>query len=286
MDSLVCNVQCPWNQLRLLCFSETDQSSIVPASSFERRPGGALYSATEEGGVDTTATALLNANGKRARPSSGPAGSNNSSNGVSGAPSSSSGSRRFLPTPSPFPALEQWLLKQLRPRSPEARIRGWTYFKEAAASSAASSSSSSDVARHSVSFTVDGDRWCGNIGRAHRSNGVWFVLDLVACTAVQRCWDPQCKYYSSPPITVPTFLCDQARGNDDDDDEEDEAAAALLERIEQKTTSAAATTKATPTVAATTRPSSFLDDEDDEWDEVAIAAADAAIQRAQQAQKK
>jgi len=114
---------------------------------------------------------------------------------------------------------------------------------------------------------VDGDRYCGNIGRAHRSNGVWYVLDLVSCTAVQRCWDPQCKYFSSRPITVPTFLCEQARADEDEEEEED---AAFAELDEQKATAAAAS-------APEMEKRSSLLDEDDEWDEAALAAAEAAI---------
>ncbi len=30
-------------------------------------------------------------------------------------------------------------------------------------------------------LNMRGNRWCGNIGRAHKSNGVFYVIDLQAC---------------------------------------------------------------------------------------------------------
>lgn len=37
------------------------------------------------------------------------------------------------------------------------------------------------------------NRWCGNVRRAHRSNNVMFIVDLVQQTIYQKCHDPQCQ---------------------------------------------------------------------------------------------
>jgi hypothetical protein len=46
-------------------------------------------------------------------------------------------------------------------------------------------------------LNMRGNRWCGNIGRAHKSNGIFYVVDLQACSspaaavafpAYQLCW--------------------------------------------------------------------------------------------------
>ena len=46
-------------------------------------------------------------------------------------------------------------------------------------------------------LNMRGNRWCGNVGRAHKSNGIFYVVDLQACSgpfaavaspAHQLCW--------------------------------------------------------------------------------------------------
>lgn len=37
------------------------------------------------------------------------------------------------------------------------------------------------------------NRWCGNVRRAHRSNNVMFIVDLVQQVIYQKCHDPQCQ---------------------------------------------------------------------------------------------
>ena len=43
-------------------------------------------------------------------------------------------------------------------------------------------------------LNIRGNRWCGNVGREHRSNGVFFVVDLQQGTWTQRCYDPDCRH--------------------------------------------------------------------------------------------
>lgn len=35
-------------------------------------------------------------------------------------------------------------------------------------------------------LNMRGNRWCGNIGRAHKSNGIFYVVDLQACRVPTR----------------------------------------------------------------------------------------------------
>lgn len=305
-------MQCPWSELQLLTFSELDQGVIEAAAGLVVLPGGAVDSANSDRSAGSSVS--VNANGKRARaPVLGA-----STSAVSS--SSSTGGRRFHPCPSPFPRLEQFLLSQLQPQSPEVRIRGWTYFKEqrhgaSSSPSSASAPSASPPAsvRHTVSFNVDGHRFCGNIGRPHRSNGVYFLLDLAARTCVQRCWDPQCRYYSSPPTAVPHWVAELdleavERGDDAEDDDDDLAidqrqeeeivrrarekaqrtvgsAGAVTAAASAHDVSAAGTAAATvapvasaalPAPSATVTTSSFLmADDDDDWDVDVLAALEA-----------
>jgi hypothetical protein len=46
-------------------------------------------------------------------------------------------------------------------------------------------------------------RWCGNVGRHHRSNGVFAVADLEAGVWYMRCYDPDCASWRSPALPLP-----------------------------------------------------------------------------------
>ena len=49
---------------------------------------------------------------------------------------------------------------------------------------------------------VKGEQWCGNIGRPHRSNRVYYIVSFYDNTLTQRCLDPDCTGYCSPPVNV------------------------------------------------------------------------------------
>ncbi|CAJ1011544.1 putative Herpesviridae UL52/UL70 DNA primase [Leishmania naiffi] len=53
-----------------------------------------------------------------------------------------------------------------------------------------------------LSFAVRGTRYCQNIGREHKSNNVYLVVDLKRRTFVQKCFDPECAFYRSPPLPL------------------------------------------------------------------------------------
>ena len=58
-------------------------------------------------------------------------------------------------------------------------IRSWTLFPDMAV----------------VTFYLSGTRFCHRIDREHRSNGVFYTVDLASGAADQRCFDPDCKGY-------------------------------------------------------------------------------------------
>lgn len=49
-------------------------------------------------------------------------------------------------------------------------------------------------------------RWCRNIGRQHKSNGVYIVVDLSAGLWWQKCFDPDCRAYRSETMPLPPGL--------------------------------------------------------------------------------
>jgi hypothetical protein len=54
---------------------------------------------------------------------------------------------------------------------------------------------------------VQKNRWCLNIGRAHKSNGIAVEVDLTFLVLTQVCFDPDCRGYRSEPIPLPFICC-------------------------------------------------------------------------------
>jgi hypothetical protein len=284
-------IPCPLADLQLLTFNELDECGQVAASTVLTSDLPSSFAST------AAAASASNINGKRVRAASYTAGC------------SSSASRRFHSGPSPFPRLERFLLGHLKricgDGGLDVRISGWTYLKDTESKSDSDDSGPVSggpvscgvsrqrmlVTRHSVTFNLASYRYCGNIGRSHRSNGVYFVFDLIGRSAHQRCWDVDCRYYRSPHIELPNWIADleiedmMAReveeGDDDDGDTdreaqqrpaEDAALECAMNRAEQRRRSqpssiaaaavASNTTPAAPSAASSSASSLFTDDED------------------------
>ena len=58
--------------------------------------------------------------------------------------------------------------------------------------SGAGGGGSSSILAAVVSFNMRNNRWCCNVGRAHRNNGVFYCVDLRTGSWCQRCYDPDC----------------------------------------------------------------------------------------------
>lgn len=54
-----------------------------------------------------------------------------------------------------------------------------------------------------IRYTVAKNRFCGNVNRPHRSNGILLEVNLSVGSMVQLCWDPDCRSYRSPPKRIP-----------------------------------------------------------------------------------
>lgn len=58
-----------------------------------------------------------------------------------------------------------------------------------------------------IVYDIVGNRYCGNIGREHRSNNVKYIVDIKECCYYQKCHDPDCFKYRSRTIKLPPELC-------------------------------------------------------------------------------
>jgi len=84
-------------------------------------------------------------------------------------------------SPSPFPFVDRFLKQNVISRGGvEGSIRSWLYFPESGY----------------LIYNISQNRYCENIGRAHRSNHVFYVVDLRAKLAFQKCYDPGKKQAS------------------------------------------------------------------------------------------
>lgn len=62
-----------------------------------------------------------------------------------------------------------------------------------------------------VQYTIAHNRWCANVGRAHKSNGIYFVVDLRRGVWSQRCYDPDCRRFRSDLAPVPPDVWTRCR---------------------------------------------------------------------------
>ena len=92
-----------------------------------------------------------------------------------------------LPGPSPLPAVDAFIesVAADASRDPGAAVRTWA------------------LSRSTLVLALRGGRHCARVGRAHKSNGVYYVIDLVAGAYQQRCHDPECAGFRSEARPLP-----------------------------------------------------------------------------------
>ncbi|XP_046750114.1 DNA-directed primase/polymerase protein-like [Diprion similis] len=56
-------------------------------------------------------------------------------------------------------------------------------------------------------YTFTDHRYCANIGRPHKSNGVYWIVDLHSQVAFQKCYDYDCTGFKSVPRKLPEKIC-------------------------------------------------------------------------------
>jgi hypothetical protein len=59
---------------------------------------------------------------------------------------------------------------------------------------------------HLLIFNIGGNRFCGRIGRPHKSNHVFFVAHLQGGVVWQKCLDPDCHDFKGPEIPIPSDI--------------------------------------------------------------------------------
>jgi hypothetical protein len=60
-------------------------------------------------------------------------------------------------------------------------------------------------------YQIDKNKWCDNVGRPHKSNGIMFNVDLVNGIAYQTCWDHDCKGYRSTGTALSSHVVSKSK---------------------------------------------------------------------------
>lgn len=90
--------------------------------------------------------------------------------------------------PSPYPALEEYLTLMCREGGVQGRVRSWVAFPDIGV----------------LLYNMRDNRWCANVGRPHKSNGVFYVVDLHQALWYQKCYDPECRSFRSESLPLPS----------------------------------------------------------------------------------
>ena len=85
-------------------------------------------------------------------------------------------SRSYRGGESPLPKLDCFILQISKRGGTDGKIRSWSM-----------------EGSHFMSYQMSNNRYCENIGRAHRSNNIIWNVDFKAKTYWQTCHDPECQ---------------------------------------------------------------------------------------------
>ena len=107
-----------------------------------------------------------------------------------------------------FPLLTSFIHSMKSPDGMPMYIRSYVKFPES----------------QTVILNVAGNRYCQNINRQHKSNGVFLVVDVQMGHVYQKCYDPECKHFrgDAKPLPLDVMMelsCDSVDENADKEEE-------------------------------------------------------------------
>lgn len=95
--------------------------------------------------------------------------------------------------------MDQFALEQLgNLGGTKGSISGWSIYT--------TNKTNNKYANYRIRYQIHGNRYCSNIKRQHKSNGIILEIDIVNAQLYQSCWDPDCRHYRSEEIHVPLAL--------------------------------------------------------------------------------
>jgi hypothetical protein len=95
---------------------------------------------------------------------------------------------------SPFPLLDKYLSSTVACKGGiQGILNDWQIYK----------TRNGDFPIYKIRYQILKNRYCENIGRSHKSNGIYYEINLMNHEFVQCCWDPDCRGFKSSPVVLP-----------------------------------------------------------------------------------
>jgi hypothetical protein len=92
---------------------------------------------------------------------------------------------------SPWPELDAYIIREISTLSTSVpKIRGVRFIEES----------------WQIIYYISNNRFCHSVQREHKSNGVYYVLDLQENHYYQKCFDIDCRNFKSRPVAMPETL--------------------------------------------------------------------------------
>ena len=111
--------------------------------------------------------------------------------------SSSDAENNFVkPSPSPYTEIDSFISSLIG----QGWIRQWKYHSDS----------------ETIVYDIGGSRWCGRVGREHRSNHVTYTCHLGRGVVTQGCHDPECRGWRSEEIRLPQWSLAWVRDMEED----------------------------------------------------------------------
>jgi len=95
---------------------------------------------------------------------------------------------------SPYPLLDEHILRVNQRWRKNSTIRLWRLLRNPS------------NGRRRIVYEISGCRYCYNIEREHRSNHIFWMVDLEQLVAYQRCHDIDCRGFRSNDFPLPGFV--------------------------------------------------------------------------------
>ena len=117
---------------------------------------------------------------------------------------------------SPFPKLDEFIKTQINKGGVQGVIRRWIHFQ------------SSNL----MLYDIDRNHWCDNVNRPHRSNHIYFIVDMGVKVFYQKCHDPDCHDFKSEERLLPDEVNPVLNDSDYMIDEFEDSSRLLCEAVE------------------------------------------------------
>lgn len=105
---------------------------------------------------------------------------------------------------SPYPLLDKFVLSTLGSKGgSQGSINSWSIYTRNKMNKENITIPAGKYSNYRIRYQLVGNRFCQNIGRQHKSNGIMLEVDFLLSTLTQLCFDSDCKNFRSDPIHVP-----------------------------------------------------------------------------------